>query len=235
MIWDTILFVIFPYIALALAVTVTIYRSIYRPFSVSSMSSQLLERKKLYWGSIPFHYGVVLVLLGHLLAWLLPQDLRLWNDLPVRLYVVELTGLVLGIWALAGLVVLLWRRLSVKRVRVQSTPMDFLVLVLLLVSVISGVLVATVYRFGTYWFTAIFSPYLVSIFTFQPQVSLLAPLPFLIKLHVTNFFILLAVFPFSRLVHIITYPIGYLIRPWQIVIYNRKARLEEQPLQSEEK
>ncbi len=234
MIWDTILFVIFPYIALALAVAVTIYRSIYRPFTVSSMSSQLLERKKLFWGSIPFHYGIVLVLLGHLLAWLLPQDLRLWNDLPVRLYVVELTGLVLGVWALAGLVVLLWRRLSVKRIRVQSTPMDFLVLVLLLVSAVSGVLVATVYRFGTYWFTAIFSPYLVSIFTFQPQVSLLSPLPFLIKLHVTNFFILLAVFPFSRLMHIITYPIGYLIRPWQIVIYNRKARLQEQELQSEE-
>ncbi len=234
MIWDTILFVIFPYIALALAVAVTIYRSIYRPFTVSSMSSQLLERKKLFWGSIPFHYGVVLVLLGHLLAWLLPQDLRLWNDLPVRLYLVEFTGLALGIWALAGLVVLLWRRLSVKRVRVQSTPMDFLLLVLLLVSVVSGVLVASVYRFGTYWFTAIFSPYLVSIITFQPQVNLLAPLPFLIKLHVTNFFILLAVFPFSRLVHIITYPIGYLVRPWQIVIYNRKARLEEEQLQSEE-
>ncbi len=234
MIWDTILFVIFPYIALALAVAVTIYRSIYRPFSVSSMSSQLLERKQLYWGSIPFHYGIVLVLLGHLLAWLLPQQLRLWNDFPIRLYVVELTGLALGIWALAGLLLLLWRRLSIKRVRVQSTLMDFVVLVLLLVSVVSGVLVATVYRFGTYWFTAIFSPYLVSIFTFQPQVSLLAPLPFLIKLHVTNFFILLAVFPFSRLVHIITYPLGYLIRPWQIVIYNRRARLAEKQIQSEE-
>ncbi len=234
MIWDTILFVIFPYIALALAVAVTIYRSIYRPFSVSSKSSQLLERRQLYWGSIPFHYGIVLVLLGHLLAWLLPQELRLWNDVPIRLYVVELTGLALGIWALAGLIVLLWRRLSVKRVRVQSTPMDFVVLVLLLVSVVSGVLVATVYRFGTYWFTAIFSPYLVSIFTFQPQVNLLAPLPFLIKLHVTNFFILLAVFPFSRLVHIITYPLGYLIRPWQVVIYNRKVRGAEQQLQSEE-
>src|SRR5512135_971660 len=114
MIWDTILFVIFPYIALALCVAVTIYRSVYRPFSVSSMSSQLLERKQLFWGSIPFHYGIVLVLLGHLLAWLLPQQLRLWNDVPLRLYVVELTGLALGIWALAGLVILLWRRLSVK-------------------------------------------------------------------------------------------------------------------------
>ncbi len=234
MIWDTILFVIFPYIALALAVAVTIYRSIYRPFTVSSMSSQLLERKKLYWGSIPFHYGIVLVLLGHLLAWLLPQELRLWNDQPVRLYAVELTGLALGVWAVAGLAVLFWRRVSVKRVRVQSTPMDFLVLILLLVSAVSGVLVATLYRFGTYWFTAIFSPYLVSIFTFQPQVSLLSPLPFLVKLHVTNFFILLAVFPFSRLVHIITYPVGYLIRPWQIVIYNRKARLDERQMQAKE-
>ena len=57
----------------------TIYRSIYRPFTVSSLSSQLLERKKLYWGSISFHYGIVLVLLGHLVALLLPQGLRLWN------------------------------------------------------------------------------------------------------------------------------------------------------------
>lgn len=224
MIWDTILFVIFPYIALSIFIAVTVYRSLYRPFSVSSMSSQLFERRKLYWGSISFHYGVILVLLGHLLALLLPQDLRLWNDTPIRLYLVELTGLALGIWALVGLCILLWRRLSEKRLLKISTPMDFIVLVLLLVSVVSGVLVATLYRFGTFWFTAIFAPYLASIFTFQPQVNLVAPMPWLIKLHVTNFFILLAVFPFSRLVHILTYPLGYLIRPWQVVIANRKAR-----------
>ena len=235
--WDTLLFVIFPYISLAIFFAVTIYRSLYQPFTVSSLSSQLFERRKPYWGSISFHYGVVLVLLGHLLALLLPQDLRLWNDVPIRLYLVELTGLALGIWALAGLVILLWRRLSVKRLRVISTPMDFAVLVLLLVSVMSGVLVATLYRFGTFWFTAIFSPYLVSVLTFQPKASLVTPLPWLIKLHVTNFFILLAICPFSRLVHILTYPLGFLIRPWQIVIYNRRrARQtpESQSFQSEE-
>ena len=138
--------------------------------------------------------------------------------------------------AMVGLVILLWRRLSAKRLRVISTPMDFVVLILLLVSVISGVLVATLYRFGTFWFTAIFSPYLVSVLTFQPQASLVAPLPWLIKLHVTNFFILLAIFPFSRLVHILTYPLGYLIRPWQIVINNRKVRQApgRQSIQSED-
>jgi nitrate reductase gamma subunit len=103
--------------------------------------------------------------------------------------------------------------------------MDLIVLIFLLVSVVSGVLVAALYRFGTLWFTAIFTPYLLSLFTLQPQISLVAPLPWVIKLHVINFFVLLAVFPFSRLVHIITYPAGYLLRPWQIVIWNRKPRV----------
>ena len=66
--WNQVFFVIFPYIALTLFLAVTIYRSIYRPFTVSSLSSQLLERKQLYWGTIPFHYGIVLILLLHLLA-----------------------------------------------------------------------------------------------------------------------------------------------------------------------
>lgn len=222
MIWDTLLFVILPYIALAIGITVTIYRSIHRPFSVSSLSTQLLERKKLYWGSISFHYGIVLVLLAHLIALLLPKGLQLWNALPIRLYILELTGLVLGIWALAGLCILLHRRLSEKRIWSVTTPMDLVVLVLLLISAITGVLTAGMYRFGSSWFTVIFTPYLISLFTFQPQVSLVAPLPWLIKLHVVNFFVLLAVFPFSRLIHIATYPFTYAWRPWQIVIWNRK-------------
>jgi nitrate reductase gamma subunit len=221
---DTVFFVILPYISLAIFVVVSIYRSIYRPFTVSSLSSQLLERKKLYWGSIPFHYGIVIVLLGHLAALLLPGGLRLWNAVPIRLYLLEATGLALGLWALIGLVILLWRRLSEKRVQVVTTPMDIVILLLLLISVITGVLTASVYRFGSSWFTAVFTPYVWSVLTLRPLVSLVAPLPWVIKLHVINFFILLAVFPFSRLIHIATYPIGYLIRPWQIVIWNRRAR-----------
>jgi len=220
--WDTIWFGYFPYISVTICVTVTVYRSIYRPFTVSSLSTQLLEHKKLYWGSVPFHYGITLVLLGHLAALLLPKQVLAWNTAPLRLYILELTGLALGLWALAGLGILVWRRLSEKRVRVITTFMDLVVLALLLLSAITGVLIATLYRFGSYWFAVIFAPYLTSLATFQPALSLLAPLPWLIKLHVINFFVLLAIFPFSRLVHIITYPLGYLIRPWQIVVRNRK-------------
>lgn len=224
--WNSLFFLIFPYLAMITAVVATVYRSIYRPFTISSLSSQLLERKKLYWGSISFHWGIVLILLAHLGALLFPRTLMLWNSVPVRLYLLELTGLALGLWALAGLLILVWRRIVEPRVRVVTSRMDAIVLVLLLVSLVTGVWTATGYRFGSAWFPTVFTPYLLSLLTLQPNTALVAPLPLVIKLHVLNFFVLLALFPFSRLVHIITYPLGYLIRPWQIVVRARRRPAE---------
>lgn len=235
--WNLLLFVVFPYVAMILAVVVTVYRTLYQPFSVSSLSSQLLERKKLYWGAIPFHYGIVIILLGHLLALVFPQGLKLWNSVPVRLYLLEFSALALGLWMLVGLVVLVWRRLSEDRIKTVTTRMDAIVLVLLLLSGITGVITATVYRYGSAWFTAIFTPYLWSLLILQPRPDLIATLPWPIGLHALNFFILLAVLPFSRLVHIITYPLRYWLRPWQTVIWerrHRKATMEDLPVYREE-
>lgn len=222
--WNTLLFVIFPYVALFTAIVVTVYRSIYRPFSVSSLSSQLLERRWLFWGSIPFHWGITIILAGHLVAILIPQSIILWNAEPLRLYLLELTGIGLALWATLGMLVLLWRRVSIARIRAVSTPMDYVVVLLLLVSMVTGILIASVYRWGSYWFTGIFTPYIWSILTFQPNAAPLVPLPFTIKLHVFNFYLLALAFPFSRLVHIITWPLGYLLRPWQIVTWLRRSR-----------
>lgn len=220
--WDLLFFQIFPYISIVIFVVGVAYRTWYRPFSVSSLSSQLLERKKLYWGSISFHWGILLILAVHLLAILFPRGLLLWNAVPLRLYLLEFSGLAMGIWALVGLAILLYRRLSDRKVQAVTTWMDIIILALLLLSVVTGVLVATGYRFGSYWFAGIFSPYIVSIFTLAPRLDLVTPLPWTIKLHVLNFFVLLALLPFSRLVHIVTYPLGYLVRPWQIVIWYRR-------------
>lgn len=220
--WDTFFFIAFPYIALTIFVVVSIYRWIHRRFSISSQSSQLLERRQLFWGSPAFHYGIVLVLLLHLTMWVIPGVVRAWNASPVRLYILELTALILGLWALWGLAILIIRRASSRRVQMVTSVMDVVVLVLLLVSVVTGVINATVYRFGSTWFTAIFTPYLTSIVTLQPAAGPVAPLPLNIKIHVINAFLLGAVLPFSRLIHIAMYPIRYLGRPWQIVIWNRR-------------
>ncbi|MCK5313667.1 MAG: respiratory nitrate reductase subunit gamma [Anaerolineales bacterium] len=222
--WNTLLFLVFPYVTIILAIIVTTYRAIYRPFTISSLSSQMLERRMLYWGSLSFHWGIVFVLIGHLLAIFFPKGLVLWNSVPLRLYLLEFTGVVLALWSLVGLLILLWRRFIERRIRVVTTPMDIVVLLLVLLSIVTGIVVATFYRFGSTWFTGVFTPYVWSILTLRPRPELVAPLPWMVQLHVLNLFILLAVFPFSRLVHIITYPLGYLFRPWQIVVWVRRAR-----------
>ncbi|MEE9417674.1 MAG: respiratory nitrate reductase subunit gamma, partial [Acidimicrobiales bacterium] len=70
---------------------------------------------------------------------------------------------------------------------------------------------------------AVFVPYMWSLFKFQPDPSFVGPLPLVLKLHVLSFFGFLAVFPFTRLVHIITLPLQYFFRPWQKVTANRHA------------
>lgn len=227
--WNILLFQVFPYVALALWIIVSFQRMRGKPFSVSSLSSQLLERKLLFFGSVSFHWGILIILLGHLLALLVPQGLLLWNAVPIRLYLLEISGLALALWTLGGLLVLLYRRLSNRRILAVTRPTDVIVLLLLLVSILTGILTAVMYRYGSYWFPSVFTPYLWSILTLRPRPELVADLPFWIQLHVFNFWVLLAVFPFTRLIHIITLPLGYLWRPWQIVIWVRKHRRPAAP------
>lgn len=197
---------------------VSIIRWRRHPFSVSSLSSQLLEGRKLFWGSVPFHWGITLILLGHLAALIVPSAFVVWNGAPLRLYLLEATGLALAIWALFGLSVLIHRRLSSARVWAVTTPMDLVVLGVILVQVVAGIWIAVGYRWGSFWGTSVFVPYIWSLLTFRPRPELIGSLPFVLKLHTVNFFVFLAVFPFSRLVHIVTVPLGYLTRPWQKVV-----------------
>lgn len=217
-----VLFVGFPYAALLLAIAVTVVRWRKAPFTVSSISSQLLESRKLFWGSIPFHWGILLILGGHLFTLLLPSTVQWWDGVPVRLYALEVTGLALALWTLFGIGVLVYRRLSNSKVRVVTTPMDMVVLLLLLVQVMSGIWVAVGLRFGSMWAVGVVVPYIWSLVTLSPQPELIQPFPLVLQIHVISFWVFLAVFPFTRLVHIITFPITYLTRPWQRVVHMRE-------------
>jgi nitrate reductase gamma subunit len=221
--WNLLLFVVVPYVAFTLAVVGSVVRWRRHPFTVSALSSQLLESRRLFWGSVAFHWGITLILLGHLAALLVPRGFELWNSVPLRLYLLEGTGLALALWTLFGLVVLAHRRLTMSRIRAVTTPMDLVVLGVLLVQVVTGILIAVGYRWGSFWGTGVFVPYVWSLITLQPRPELVAPLPFVLQLHAFGFFVFLAIFPFTRLVHIVTVPLGYLTRPWQKVIRNRRA------------
>ncbi len=220
---NEVLFGVVPYMAATLAIVVTVVRWRRNMFSVSSLSSQLLESKQLYWGTIPFHWGLSLVLVGHLLALFIPSGFEAWNGTPIRLYILEGTGLALGIWAGIGIIILIARRLTYPRVRRVTSPMDAFVLIIIATQIVSGVWIAIGYRWGSFWGTAVFVPYVRGLLTFQPDPAMVDALPLVLKVHVLAFFAFLAVFPFTRLVHIITLPLQYLFRPWQKVTANRPA------------
>ena len=219
---DLILFGVFPYLAVALAVAVGIYRYAIDRYSWSSQSSQFLESKALYWGSVPWHYAILLILLAHLLALLFPSGWAVFLGRPVRLYFLEVTGLALGVTTVIALALLLVRRAMDARVAVVTSRIDWLLLVLLLVQVVTGVVIAFSLRWGGVWYLHTAVPWLRSLFFFQPETQYLAVLPTVVKLHAFNAFLLIAVFPFSRLVHVISVPLGYLTRPYQMVVWYRQ-------------
>lgn len=219
---DMILFGVFPYVAVALAVAVGIYRYCFDRYSYSSQSSQFLESKALFWGSVPWHYAILLILIAHFLAFLFPG---LWGALlgePGRLYFLEVSGIALGVVTILAILVLLFRRAGNDRVCAVTTKVDWLLLLALLVQVISGVYIAVTLRWGGFWYLHTVTPWLWSLVGFSPKVQYLASMPFVVKLHAFNAFFLVALFPFSRLVHVVSIPLAYISRPYQVVVWYRQ-------------
>jgi nitrate reductase gamma subunit len=220
--FDFVLFVAFPYVAVILAILVGIYRYFNDRFSYSSFSSQFLENRTLFWGSVPWHYGILIILLAHLLAALFPTQWAVLIAAPLRLYVLEVTGLALALMTIVGLVLLIVRRLRNVRILAVTSAADWVLLVALLVQVVLGFWVALFYRWGSDWYLYTAVPWLVSLATLNPQVQYVTALPWVVKLHMLGGFFIIAFFPFTRLVHVVTFPITYLWRPYQVVIWNRR-------------
>jgi nitrate reductase gamma subunit len=222
---DLILFVVFPYVAVALAVGGTIYRYLTNQFSFTSLSSQFLESDIQFWGSTLWHYGIIPTLLIHVAGFAIPGVMAALHSTPEELYVVELAGKVFGLMALVGAGALLVRRLVSSRIRIVTTPMDWLILVLLFFQVFLGMWIAFGYRWGATWFIHTVTPWVVSLATFQPAPQFVTSLPLIPKLHFLNATLLIALFPFGRLVHMVSFPVTYLWRSFQLVIWTRRKAI----------
>jgi nitrate reductase gamma subunit len=142
----------------------------------------------------------------------------------MRLYILELTGLALGIFATVGISLVILRRTASSRLRVVTSGMDWLLLVILLLQVVTGVFIALVYRWGSSWYLQTAVPWLWSLLSLNPQIQYVTTLPLIAQLHMLSAFLLLALLPFTRLVHLFTVPMSYLWRPYQVVIWNRRKR-----------
>ena len=161
------------------------------------------------------------MLTAHLLAALFPGLWRYLLGNQVRLYFLEITGFVLGLFVLGGLLLLIFRRTSDARIKVVTSKMDWLLLVVLLLQAFSGVFIAMKYRWGGLWYTDTAVPWLWSLFSFNPKIEFITSLPWMARFHIVNAFVITALFPFTRLVHFVSIPFSYLWRPLQVVIWNK--------------
>lgn len=209
-----------PYIALAIFLIGSILRYKNIGFKVSSLSSQFLEGRQLFFGSQPFHWGMLVLFLGHLVAFAIPKAIIFWNGHPVRLFILEISSLVFALSALIGLILLIKRRFTNRRIMVVTNNMDALVYVVLLIQIVSGISIALFARWGSTWFATSLTPYLRSIFMFDPQVDVAYAMPWYAQIHIISAFIIIAIIPFTRFMHFLVAPIDYIWRKYQIVYWN---------------
>jgi len=214
------LFIALPYVALTVFVIGSVYRMRSAAFKITSLSSQFLEGKSLFWGSVPFHIGMIAVFFLHLAAFMIPKTVLAWNSEPVRMIALEVTGFAFALSFLFGLVMLLIRRLTNARIRVVTSRMDIVVELLILYQVVIGCVIAVNYRWGSSWFAADLSPYLWSIFKLDPHIDAVKAMPPLVQAHIVGAYLLILIFPFTRLMHFLAAPFHYLFRPYQQVIWN---------------
>ena len=222
---DELLFGALPFVALVLFLIGTIYRYRMQSFTYSSLSSQFLENRQHFWAMVLFHYGILMVVAGHVVAFLIPRSILAWNAKPLRLYILEGSALAFGIMTLVGLLAILLRRGSSRKLRVVTSKADLVLYFLLVVQVASGVYVALFHPWGSSWFASSAAPYLRSLLKLSPEVGWIAAMPFAVKLHIVNAWLLIAFFPFTRLVHIWSFPFGYAMRAYQIVRTKRRDQV----------
>ena len=208
----TLLFTVFPYICLATFVVGHAYRYVTDRYAWNARSSEFLEKKTLFWGSVLFHVGIIFTFIGHAGGLLIPQkyyDL-VGIDSEAHLAIAHWSGEVVGIAALAGCLLLLWRRVSVPRVRLAGSGNDIFTLAALNLIIATGVY--NVF-WGNYNVLDSVAPWIRGIVFFSPDAELMRPVPLSFKIHVTTAWALLGFSPFSRLVHIWSAPVFYIIRP----------------------
>jgi len=216
---DYFFFSAYPYLAIGIFLVGATYRYREKGYKVTSLSAQFLEGRQGFWGTVPLHWGILMVFLGHLVIFLLPESVLTWNSDPARLILHEGLGFTFAVAIVVGLVGLIFRRLTNPRLKMVTTRMDLFVELFLLAQVLLGCWIALGYRWGSSWFAADLSPYLWSILKLSPQPEAVIAMPLVIKAHIIGAFSIILILPFTRLVHILVAPFHYLWRPYQVVIW----------------
>lgn len=219
-------FGIFPYIALSVMIIASVARYERDPFTWKSKSSQLLRKRQFVLGSVLFHVGVIVIFFGHLAGLLLPKELfyALGVSTSAKQIMAITVGGIAGVMALIGGLILLHRRIADPRIRANSTFGDTAILALLVAQLVLGlgtILAALGHLDGSEMLK--FMAWAQGIVTFQAGAAAhIVDVHWIFKLHIFIGLLIFLVFPFTRLVHIVSVPLRYLWRPGYQIVRTRK-------------
>ncbi len=220
------LFVIVPYLCLATFVVGHLWRYRYDKFGWTTRSSQLYENRLLRIGSPLFHFGMLGVVGGHVIGLLLPQS---WTDavgISERAYHVVAIGggLPAGLMTVVGMAILIYRRRTTGPVFSATTRMDKVMYAFLAVVIVLGLwntIAGSIMTIGgEYDYRRGVSVWFRSFLALHPDADLMARAPLGFQLHALVAFGLFALWPFTRLVHVFSAPVGYLTRPY--IVYRSR-------------
>jgi nitrate reductase gamma subunit len=221
--FDFLLWVAVPYLCIASFTVGHVWRYRRDQFTWTARSTQLLERRLLMIGSILFHFGILAAIGGHLLGILVPRSATEAVGISDDAYhwLAVTGGLTASALVGAGIAVLAYRRLTVPRVAATTLRSDRILYPMLVLTIVAGIAATIETVADRYAYRETVSPWFRGIFTLQPDGALMADAPFLFQLHVVTAWVLFAIWPFTRLVHVWSVPITYLGRA--PILYRRRA------------
>jgi nitrate reductase gamma subunit len=219
---NLVLFGIYPYIAFTVFLIGNWVRYDREQYTWKAGSSQLLEKKWLRRGSIPFHVGIIGILFGHLAGLLTPAPV--WYALGVSTAAKQMLAIVagglFGLLCFAGLTILILRRLLHPRVRAAGSAMDTAVLLLLYAQLLLGlgsIVVSLGHLDGAEMLKLMsWAQSIVTLRGFEAAQAI-SGVHWIFKAHVALGMTLFVIFPFSRLVHLLSVPVKYFSRSYQVV------------------
>ena len=211
-----------PYVAFTFLVIGTIVRYSFFERGWTTKSSQMLDKKSLMIAGPMFHLGLFMAFGGHVIGVLIPKFCTEAVGIDEHLYhIIAIAGGVpAGLLFFLGFFMLMQRRFSNPRVAVNTSKTDGVLYAILFVTIVTG-LISTAYNIliGFDYREAV-SPWFRSLLMFSPDVSLMTDVPIIFKVHMLCWMLTGIIFPFTRLVHCLSFPFEYFGR--SNIIYRRK-------------
>lgn len=219
---DTVFFGIYPYVATGIFFLGSLIRYDREQYTWKTGSSQMLSNKNFRMASILFHVGIIMILMGHFAGLVMPWEI--WHALGISMATKQIiamgVGGFFGVLCFIGLTMLVYRRLFDPRIKANSSLMDTGILLLIYLQLIIGmftIYISSGHMDGSVMYNLMsWSRYLL---TFRPveAVEYMSTVHWVYKMHVTLGITLFVLFPFSRLVHIWSVPVQYVMRSYQVV------------------